>query len=133
MYKFVIIVIIPALIFLLINIAIFTKVRSSSRRLVPVQSVTENQSTNGGQTSKFSRRDLHLLRHMVLMITVFVGGWAPLYLLLGMQSQFTIDPTLSACFTIWCELALLFNILDLYLYNHEVRNYLKSLLLRCGQ
>jgi hypothetical protein len=132
MYKFVIIVVIPAVIFLLINIAIFTKVRSSSRRLGPVQSVTENQSPNG-QSSKFSRRDLHLLRHMILMITVFVGGWAPLFLLLGIQSQFTIDPTLSACFTIWCELALLFNILDLYLYNHEVRNYLKGLVLCCGQ
>ena len=117
--------VIPTLIFLVINLIIFIYVRSSTRRVRPPLSVTENQPSNGS-ARKFSRRDLHLLRHMLVMITIFVGGWAPLYTLLTTQSQFAIDPVLSASFTIWCELALLCDIVDLYLYNHELRNYLKK-------
>jgi hypothetical protein len=102
-------------------------VRSSSRRIQPASSTTElNPSQTHG--SQFNRRDIHLLRHMIFMITVFVGGWAPLYTLLAIQDQFTIDPVLSSSFTILCQAALLCDIIDLYLYNHELRAYFKDLL-----
>ena len=119
------------MIFLIANVIIFINVRSSTRRVRPDPStVTENHS-HGVRQKKISGRDLHLLRHMVIMLSIFLGGWAPLYVLLAIENQFSINPILLACLTIWCQLALLCDIFDLYLYNHEVRNYLKIIILRC--
>ena len=97
------------------------RVRQSSRRIQ-----TESSQT-GNQQGQFNRRDLHLFRHMIVMISIFIGGWTPLYTLLSIQSQFTIEPILSSSLTIVCELALLCDIIDLYLYNHELRNFLKKI------
>ena len=125
------IIVIPFTIFLIVNILIFINVHSSTRRLQPgVSTVTGSSPTTVAQR-KISGRDLHLLRHMVIMLSIFLGGWAPLYVLLSIQNQFLINPILTASFTIWCELALLCDIIDLYLYNHEVRNYLKTIFVRC--
>ncbi|CAF5183212.1 unnamed protein product, partial [Rotaria sp. Silwood1] len=49
-----------------------------------------------------SRRDIHLLRHMIIMFLIFIGGWTPLYALFAIQSQVLANPMLSKCFTIWC-------------------------------
>ena len=125
------IIIFPFTIFLIVNVLIFMNVHSSTRRLQPGPwTVTEN-NPNSVKQKKLSGRDLHLLRHMVIMLTIFLGGWAPLYVLLTVENMFTANPVLVACFTIWCQLALLCDIIDLYLYNHEVRNYLKALVSRC--
>ena len=125
------IIVIPFTVFLVVNILIFINVRSSTRRIRPGPStVTENNPVSNGQR-KISGRDLHLLRHIVIMLSIFLGGWAPLYVLLAKEDQFLINPILVSCLTIWCELALLCDIIDLYLYNHELRNYLKTFLLRC--
>lgn len=116
-----IIVVIPGLVFLLTNVLIFIRVRQSTRR-------TQIQSSHtGNQRDQFSRRDLHLFRHMFVMISIFIGGWAPLYILFSIQSQFTVEPILSSSLTILCEIALLCDIVDLYLYNHELRNFLLSI------
>ncbi|CAF5131616.1 unnamed protein product, partial [Rotaria sp. Silwood1] len=80
---------------------------------------------------RMSRRDIHLLRHMIIMFLIFIGGWTPLYALFAIQSQVLANPMLSKCFTIWCQLAFLCDIIDLYLYNHELRNYLKTMFCRC--
>jgi hypothetical protein len=119
------------MVFLIINTLIYVNVRSSSRRVEGLPSLgTENNADNARQ-AKFSRRDIHLLRHMVLMFCIFVGGWTPLYVLFAIQNQFLVNPIVSACFTIWCQLALLCDIIDLYLYNHEVTDYLRTTFFRC--
>lgn len=125
------IVIVPSVVFFVTGVLIYINVRSSSRRVQPLPStITDNNSNNGTQT-KISRRDVHLLRHMLAMLIIFVGGWAPLYVLFAVQNQFSVNTTISACFTIWCQIALLCDIIDLYLYNHEVRNYLITSFCRC--
>ncbi|CAF0720852.1 unnamed protein product [Adineta ricciae] len=72
-YTFVMYVVVPSIISLVNNILIFQHVRSSSNR---IQTVEIGGSQN--QRHKISRRDLHLLRHMIIMFVIFVGGWTPL-------------------------------------------------------
>jgi len=124
------IVIVPFIVFLVTNLLIYIHIRSSTFRVQSrVLSVTENNMNNVRQ-AKISRRDVHLLRHMIVILLIFLGGWTQLYVLLSTQNRFLIDPIESACFTIWCQLAVLCDIIDLYLYNHEIRNYLKTIFLR---
>ncbi len=130
-YKLIFIVIVPSIIFLVINILIYGNVRSSSRRVQSTSMPIPENNSNNARPLQISRRDVHLLRHMVVMLCIFVGGWTPLYVLFAIQNQFLINPIVNACFTIWCQLALLCDIIDLYLYNHEIRNYLKTTFLRC--
>ena len=108
-----------------INILIYYYVRSSSRR-VQVQ----NSSANV-QHTKISRRDVYLFRHMVLMFCIFVGGWAPTFIAPIIGYYTSIHEVVYLSLTIWCELALLFDMIDLFLYNHEVRKYLQDLCIRC--
>ncbi|CAF1177558.1 unnamed protein product [Rotaria sordida] len=129
-YRLIFIVIVPSIVFLIINILIYVTVRSLSHRIRPSSfSVTENNPRNIRQ-ERISRRDIHLFRHMIIMFLIFVGGWTPLYALFAIQTQALANIILSECFTIWCQLAFLCDIIDLYLYNHEVRNYLKIIFCR---
>ena len=82
------------------------------------------------QTTRLSRRDLHLLRHMLVMICIFLGGWTPLFIALWLQTRTHIDQNLLATLAVWCELALLCDIIDLHLYNREVRDYLWRIFFR---
>ena len=127
------IIVIPFTVFLIVNILIFISVRSSTRRIRPDPSTANENNLNSVSQRKISGRDLHLLRHMVIILSIFLGGWAPLYVLLAKENQFSINRILISALTIWCELALLCDIIDLYLYNHEVRNYLKTIFLRYFQ
>ncbi|CAF4542747.1 unnamed protein product, partial [Rotaria sp. Silwood2] len=113
-YKLIFIVIVPSIVFLIVNILIYITILSSSHRVRPRSiSITENNSANVRQ-ERISRRDIHLLRHMILMFSIFVGGWTPLYALFAIQSQVFANTILSQCFTIWCQLAFLCDIIDLY-------------------
>ncbi|CAF1211506.1 unnamed protein product [Adineta steineri] len=123
-------VICPSFIFFIINSLIYIKVRLLTRRVRSSVSLLIRVS-GSEHKSKISQRDVRLLRHMIIMFSIFIGGWTPLYLLLAIENAFYIHPILLACFTIWCELALLCDIIDLYLYNHELRKYLQTIFSRC--
>jgi ABC-type polysaccharide/polyol phosphate export permease len=112
------VVIIPSLICFIINIIIFKYVRSSTNR---VQSSTAIRKNN--QHQAINRRDLHLLRHMINMFCIFVGGWSPVYLYTIIISQNPNYIILLIC-EILAELSLLSIIMNLFLYNHELRGYL---------
>ncbi len=103
---------------------IYQYVRSSSRRIQP-QTISKDI-----QKLKISRRDIFLIRHMILMFCIFVGGWAPVYIIPIITDYMPVKTTVSSIFTIWCELALLLDMIDLFLYNHELRNHLKDICLR---
>jgi hypothetical protein len=124
-HNFISIVVIPSIMFLIMNTMIYHHVRSSSRRIQP-------QHASGRRRSiRVSVRDLHLLRHMVLMFCIFVGGWAPSYLLPILSFYKEVNPVWSSAFSLWCELALLLDMIDLYLYNHEMSHFLQDFCLRC--
>ncbi|CAF3228457.1 unnamed protein product [Rotaria socialis] len=120
------IAIIPSAISFITNMLIYYHVRVSSRR---VQSETSNTREIHG--IKISRRDLYLLRHMVLMFCIFLGGWTPLFIIPIVHHFTPVSNILYALSALWCELALLINMIDLFLYNHKVRKYLISICLRC--
>jgi hypothetical protein len=103
---------------------IYQHVRSSSRRIQP-QTIL-----NDIQQSKISRRDIFLIRHMILMFCIFVRGWAPVYIIPIISDYIPVKKTISEIFTVWCELALLLDMIDLFLYNHELRNYLEDICFR---
>jgi Na+/H+ antiporter NhaD/arsenite permease-like protein len=117
-YSFIMAVIIPSLICLILNIIIFQYVRSSTKRVQPTLT-----DVNNHQQSRVNRRDLYILRHMIIMFCIFVGGWSPVYL----YPMFAIESyngTLGLVFALVAESSLFLNIIDLYLYNHELRRFL---------
>ncbi|UJR16816.1 hypothetical protein I4U23_003715 [Adineta vaga] len=79
---------------------------------------TTNHSTNQ-QQPRISRRDIYLLRHMIFMFCIFVGGWAPVYVMTIVMFYINIDLIVMRILSILAELSLLCDIVDLFVYNHE--------------
>ncbi|UJR21680.1 hypothetical protein I4U23_024757 [Adineta vaga] len=120
-YTLTLIVIIPALICLVINILIFQHVRSSTNRVQP--SFTTG---NENQYLQINRRDLYLLRHMIISFCIFLGGWSPVYLYNVIVFEPSFVSIISSICVLLAELSLLLDIIDLYLYNHELRRYFRE-------
>ena len=112
-------VIVPLVICLISNGLIYLHVRSSSRRL---QTGTGSMESQPRQV--VSRRDIYLLRHMVMMFCLFVSGWAP-SAMSDVVGYFTkISSLVDWLITFWYQLVLVLGMVDLFLYNHELRGYL---------
>ena len=115
------IAIIPSLIYLITNIIIFKYACSSSNRVQKPSTIPSNNLQQ-----HINRRDMHLLRHMIIMFCIFIGGWSPLYIYMIIVD--VIDPTLvvASLLILLTEMSLLVDIIDLFLYNHELRKYLRN-------
>ena len=111
------------MIFLISNALIFHHVHNSSRRIQPQMTMTRRHST------RISHRDAHLLQHIIVMFIVFVGGWAPAYILVIVEHYINVSPIIEWILSFCCDLALLLNIIDLFLYNHELRRFIKEICL----
>ena len=110
--------IIPAVICVVTNALIYRHVRASSNR-VQVHSVSM-----ANDRGNISRRDIFLLRHMVIVFFVFVIGWTP-WVSTSIAWRYTaVSDILDFSSLVSFQLALLVDIIDLFLYNHEVRKYL---------
>ena len=111
-------VIIPSLICLIINIIIFKYVRTSTSRVQTLSAVvtyTPHQY--------LSRRGLHLLPHLIFMFCIVVGGCSPINLYLFIN---WVNPNFIMLwsFMMLAELSTLVDIINFFLYNHELRRYL---------
>lgn len=113
-------VIIPMLICLNNNILIFRYVRSSTSR---VQSLAI--APKGRRKSPIGRRDLHLLRHMIVMFCIFVGGWSPIAIY-SIMSHYNASSIVRVLFTLLAELSLLLDVGNLFLYNRGLRRCFRS-------
>jgi hypothetical protein len=104
---------------------IFLKARSSTRH---VQALTTSMPSAANSNHQ-NARDIHLLKHILLIFTVFVGGWTPVYI----HSVTTPDETshyiIYSVLQLLPILSSLIIILDLFWYNHDLRQYLKERLL----
>ena len=119
------VLILPASIGTVTNTLIYWQVRASSSR-VQVAAVA-NESTQ----TRITRRDIFLLRHMVIMLSLFIIGWAP-WVILEIVGRFTsVNRFLSLASYFSFQLVLLLDVIDLFLYNHEVRKYLIQRCLSC--
>jgi len=122
-YTFIMAVFVPSVINSVLNILIFIHVRSSSRR---VQDQSAASVTNGNNTQhvKFNRRDLSLLRQMIFMFSIFIGGWSPVYLS-GIIGQFTsINSLVLPITAIFGEICIFSLIINLFVQNHELTQYI---------
>jgi hypothetical protein len=123
-YVLLMIVIIPSLICFILNFIIFKYVRSSTKRVQPSLVVTQNN-----QRQYISRRDLHLLRHMIFIFCVFIVGWSPVYVysLIPNNSNYLI----FLIFQILAQSSVLIGIINLFFYNHKLRRYFFQKIFRC--
>ncbi len=102
----------------IINSIIFLYARQSTRRVRPTNGENANIPILG-------QRDAHLLKHMIFMFAVFSGGWAPPYMLRAVtESVSGFSPIVLQIFYIIPATCILIVIVDLFLYNHELRKYL---------
>ncbi|UJR20235.1 hypothetical protein I4U23_023366 [Adineta vaga] len=83
-YTFIIMIILPLCLSIIINSIIFVHVRSSTNRIHTEITPVSNQQ-------RISRRDIHLLRHMILMLLVFVIGWCPIYIISILLNYMTLN------------------------------------------
>lgn len=130
----VLIVLVPSLILLMINFLIFLFVRSSTKRIQPQQfsvaTITQS-SSNQIQRSKLSRRDLRLLKQMVFMFLIFVGGWGPVYIFLLFNDFTAMVPLLLPICTALAAFSSLIVITNLLFNDHDVRQWFYEQYRRC--
>ncbi|CAF0959352.1 unnamed protein product [Adineta ricciae] len=126
-YTLILVVIVPSLSHVIINSIIVKYVRASSLRVRPETGATQisminptnqNQARAQHQT-KISRRDVHLLQHMIFMFCIFVGGWMPIYVMTVVMAYTYVDLIVMRILSISAELCLLCDIVDLFVYNRE--------------
>jgi len=116
------IVFIPSLIYLIINVVLFKYVRSSSRRVHPL---------NQQQAPPIPRRDLYVIRHMIIMFCIFVGGWTPIYLYWIINGERIFNQLVLSILIFLSQLSVLFDIINLFISNHKLRKYLKKKFVEC--
>lgn len=131
------VVILPSLISLFINLMIFHHVRQSTKR-VNAQSQTINiddSSTIATATNSnyktISHRDLRLLRHIVFMFCMFIGGWSPVYIYALVKPISPWSSLTLSLLILLAECSLFVDVINLFIYNHELRRRLQIRLFKC--
>ncbi|CAF1140968.1 unnamed protein product [Adineta ricciae] len=125
-YTFIVAVILPSLINTILNSLIFVHVRSSGRRVQPniVTAWTSEFNREQQQLPKISRREIALLRQMVFMFIMFVTGWSAV-LIVNIITQVVYTSAIFVLISmLLAELCAIGIIIDLYVYNHELRKFL---------
>ncbi len=107
---------------------IFFFVRSSTRRV----HVTEIISTTSvANTNLQHARDMYLLKHMVFIFIVFLIGWAPVYFESAINFSGGLPTWVYYLLEMLPVFTSLINILDLFMYNNDLRKYLKEQIFKC--
>ena len=69
---------------------------------------------------------MHLLKHMLFIFIVFLIGWTPVYVVSAAVSDGAISDWAVLLLQLMPVLSSLVNVVDLFLYNHDLRQYLKD-------
>ena len=110
-----IIAVIPTIFLAITNGFIFNHAHRSARRL---------QNANQAQASVLNERDKRLLKHMIFMFSVFFVGWVPLYIISVINWNGDGFPYIALhAVEILPVVTLLIDVLNLFLYNYDLRNY----------
>ncbi|CAF1506596.1 unnamed protein product [Adineta steineri] len=125
-YIFFVVLVIPAVVFVISNGIIYFTVRASSRR---VHTITENSSGNFS-IERLSSRDIRLLKHMVFVFIVYLTGWSPIYIAAAAGLTRGMPDWLYYLLELPAGVSFMILLLDLLWYNHEVRQYLKEKFVR---
>ena len=125
------VIVVPLVVCLVSNIIIFIHVYSSSRRTQPMTRSTVATGDNDQQRPRINRRDIHLLRHMLMMLFSFIIGWSPIYLIALLSNEISFSRLTYQLLALLSEISVCSDIVDLFLYNHELRRHLRQTILRC--
>lgn len=106
------------------NCYLINYVHRSYRRVQP--RIANDRSRH--RPVKLNRRDIRLLRHMIFMFSIFVGGWSPIYVMSILISSVSFHPLLLRSVAILAKMSLFLDIFYLFMYNHRVRSYLGNLI-----
>ena len=117
------IVVIPSLVLAMINGGLIIYVHASYRRVQPV-----GDERRFFQRMRLTRRDIRLLRQMLLMFVTFVGGWGPLYIHTIVTKGAPINLLVVRSLSTLAATSLLADVVYLFLYNHRMRQYAKHVL-----
>lgn len=127
-YTFIMAIIIPALNITIFNVLIFSFVRSSGRRVRPQALSTTSHTNDVNEQPVISRREISLLRQMIFTFLIFLLGWSPAYLT-ALIRNFISAPSLAGYITsINSQLCTVLTIVNLFLHNHELKQYLKNII-----
>jgi len=125
-YILVITIIIPVLLCAILNLIIYNYVTSSTKRIQPQSRASTGHTIE--QQGKFNQRDIHLLRHMIIMFLVFVVGWSPIFIVSTVMTTNAVSSLILRIFSLLAELSLLCDIIDLFLYSHNLKIALKRII-----
>jgi hypothetical protein len=120
-YNLFIIVILPSI----FNVSIYLSVRSSTRRVHALATTTPPTANPNYKNA----RDVYLLKHMLFIFVIFVIGWTPVFILSVSNLDETAFYMAYQLLQLLPELSSLIIILDLFWYNHDLRQYLKQRLM----
>ena len=111
------ITLVPTVVFGTTNLIIFNYVRNSTKRTQTEQATRRR--------SVLSRRDLKLLKNMLLMFLLFTVGWTPIYIFrLTSFPSGIMRSRLDFGLTLLPVTSLLVNMIILYYHHHELRHYI---------
>ncbi|CAF0874567.1 unnamed protein product [Adineta steineri] len=127
-YLLVSIILLPGLITLLLNLAIFKYVHSSSRRIQPINN-TNQIPVASIQVPKLTRRDMNLLRQTIIIWGIVFIGCVPSFALIAIDYQGNVPRLVYSLLEIWDNLTVFAALINLFLYNSEVRIYIKNKLI----
>ncbi|UJR17387.1 hypothetical protein I4U23_004282 [Adineta vaga] len=126
LYNIGIILILPSITMIFFNSMIFYSVHSSTRRVQTLPSSTSAiSSVNHGRA-----RDIYLVKHMLFMFVVFIAGWGPIYMYSAIVGIQDINSSIIITLQILPVSSSFINIVDLFMYNHDLRRYLTERLLK---
>jgi hypothetical protein len=122
-YTLILAVFVSLFINIVLNILIFVHVRNSTHRVQP-QMTNTNANRENNQQPRIGRREISLLKQMIFMFSMFIGGWTPIYSIVIINQYLNFTELIFHCSLIVAELAVLAIIINLFKCNHEIRQYL---------
>ncbi len=126
-YSLFIVVVLPSIVTIVFNSMIFFFVRSSTRR---VHATATAPTTSVANTNLQHARDMYLVKHMVFIFIVFLIGWAPIYIVSVINFSEGLPLWVYFLLRMLPVFSTLTNIVDLFIYNHDLRKYLKKQIFR---
>jgi hypothetical protein len=118
------IIIVPVFSNIILNTFIFVHVRAFTRRVEPHALGTVINVNSNNQQLRISRREIALLKQMIFLFLTFIIGWSPMYFTLIINQFIYVDQIVYECMVLVCEISLLSLIINLFLCNQKLRQYL---------
>jgi hypothetical protein len=123
-YALLSIVLFPSILIIIFNGLIYWTVTSSSRRVNAIS--TSADAAAVARPNQKNTRDIFLLKHMSFIFVVFIVGWSPVYTLQIIQLNAQTPVWIIKFLQVPPVLTSIIMVVDLFIYNHELRQYLKE-------